>query len=236
MRRVRVPRQGITNLRDKGHRVVEIGRIERERKRWGHEGEEKRRKERMHSLKPPCKYLLVERVASRKNSLYLPLSLSLSLPLVSSFSTPLSLFVSLSLSLPLPLSTTVCDALPITLSLPLHRCFETLSPSFSIEVPQVSRIVYPPERSAWGRRELVAARGPRCSAIFLKQTSNTQPFIIIIPRVRDVLLGRESVSRSPYSAYGSASFFLFFFRLWRWYCGRFVSWIAQGDCLMVLLK
>ena len=98
MRRVRVPRQGITNLRDKGHRVVEIGRIERERKRWGHEGEEKRRKERMHSLKPPCKYLLVERVASRKNSLYLPLSLSLSLPLVSSFSTPLSLFVSLSLS------------------------------------------------------------------------------------------------------------------------------------------
>lgn len=220
MRRVRVPRQEITNLRDKGHRVVEIGRIERERKRWGHEGEEKRRKERMHSLKPPCKYLLVERVASRKNSLCLPLSL----PLVSSFSTPLSLPFSLS---PVPLSTTVCDSLPITLSLPLHRCFETLSHSLSIEVPQVSRIVYPPERSAWGRRELVAARGPRCSAIFLKQTSNTQPFIIIIPRVRDVLLGRESVSRSPYSANDSASFFLFPFRLWRWYdCGRFVSWIA----------
>lgn len=157
--------------------------------------------------------------------------LFLSLPLVSSFSTTVS-----SLSLLLPLWTTVCHALPIALSLPLHRCFETLSPFLSIEVPQVSRIVYPPERSAWGRRELVAARGPRCSAIFLKQTSNTQPFIIIIPRVRDVLLGRESVSRSPYSANGCASFFLFSFRLWRWYCGRFVSWIAQGDCLMVLLK
>lgn len=127
MRRVRVPRQGITNLRDKGHRVVEIGRIERERKRWGHEGEEKRRKERMHSLKPPCKYLLVERVASRKNSLCLPLSL----PLVSSFSTPLSL--SLSLSLPrstlndclrFPSYHSLASSPPLlrnSVSLPLHR-------------------------------------------------------------------------------------------------------------------
>lgn len=100
MRRVRVPRQGITNLRDKGHRVVEIGRIERERKRWGHEGEEKRRKERMHSLKPPCKYLLVERVASRKNSLCLPLSLSLSSSSFIFFHPTVSFRLSLSLSPP----------------------------------------------------------------------------------------------------------------------------------------
>lgn len=63
----------------------------------------------------------------------------------------------------------------------------TFFPAFSRDPRSfylISRIVNLPEKSAWGRREPVAARGPRCSAIFLQQTSNTQPFIIIIPHER----------------------------------------------------
>lgn len=60
---VRVPRQGITNLRDKGHRVVEIGRIERERKRWGHEGEGKE-KEGENALAQTAMQIFTRRASS----------------------------------------------------------------------------------------------------------------------------------------------------------------------------
>lgn len=55
--------------------VIEIGGIERdhEQKEPADGGGRRRgNKKKMHSLEPPCKYLLVERVALSKNSQWLP--------------------------------------------------------------------------------------------------------------------------------------------------------------------